>query len=213
MLTVITPATTGDLTVLATLKAELQVSGTEQDAYLTDLIRQASDTIARYCGRKTFGRETVLQTELRGWGIDGSILLERDLEPEIVSIDENGTALDPATDFSLDGPLLLRHYWTYGASNIPAWRDVSYRYAVPTSITYKAGFELINGLPYDLERVCLDLCASMYHSRGRDRALRSEKVLDVIEQSWFADASAQGAGGLPPDIAGRLSQYRRVIIL
>ena len=58
VVTVITPASTQDLTTLATAKVELGVTGTTDDNKILNHIRQASDQIAAYCNR-VFGLETV----------------------------------------------------------------------------------------------------------------------------------------------------------
>ena len=62
MITVTTPPATNMLTVLATAARELAIS--DATAGLQELIGQASDVCARYCGRpEGFGRATVRQTE------------------------------------------------------------------------------------------------------------------------------------------------------
>ena len=80
MITVTTPPATNMLTVLATAARELAIS--DATAGLQELIGQASDACARYCGRaEGFGRATVRQTE-RNVTLP-CIILERDIAPSI----------------------------------------------------------------------------------------------------------------------------------
>lgn len=220
-LTVATPATSYDLTVLATVKAEFDVSGSADDAVLADLIRQASGDIASYCGR-VFAEEAVTETfrlgddacdgDWRGYGQGWArykpgrggaepLCLDRWPVSSITSVVEDGTTLD-ADDYQLK------------ASNGLLYR-LSDDVIVPWSglkvvVTYVAGYELLAELPYEIERACLDLVKMRYYGRDRDPLLRAEKILDVTESQWTASTSTPRRGGLPEEIARRLDDYRRV---
>lgn len=196
-LTIDVAATTRDLTVLDTVKAELQIAGTDDDAYLADLIRQASDLIARFCRRpEGFGRETVTQT----WRLDrdpSCLILARDIAPAIASVAEDGTALASA-DWLLDGSLLYR----LQADQQAAWTGSK------VVVSYDAGYALLTDVPYDLERCCIDLVRAGWRARGRDPALKSMRVPDVLDVSYWGGPDAT-VGGVPKDIADRLAPYSR----
>lgn len=199
VLTVNTAAATKDLTVLAALKAELGITGTGDDALLSSLIRQASDAINAHCSRpEGFGAETVTETFWLECSAPPALILARDLSPAIATVTEDGTALTAGTDFALDGSLLLR----LRSDQPSAWS------ATKVVVGYSAGYTLLGGLPYDLERACLDFCTTLWASRGRDRLLRSEAVDGVMSDSYLDPRD--GAFGLPPAVAGMLASYRRI---
>lgn len=199
-LSIDTPATTGDLTVLATVRRELQLADafTADDAWLADAIRQTSDMIASYCRRpEGFGRATVTQT----WRLTRDpplLLLARDLAPAVTTVVEDGVTLTTA-DWALDGSRIYRLL----ADAVAPWT------ASKVAVTYAAGYGLLTDVPYDLERACLDLVVRAYRSRGRDPGLRSQDIPDVLRQSWDTPGGDGFRGGLPRDVADRLSPWVR----
>lgn len=196
MLEIISKAVTDDLTELPSIKTELRILTDDDDLYLEDLIHRASAAIAAYCGRTTFGRETYRQAE---W-TDGPLLqifLDRDLDIEVSMVTLNGVAL-PSTDWLLEGRRLRR---MLGA------RPSSWPGGSSIVIEYQAGFHLLATLPRDIEQACITLVKDAYHARDRDRALRSERVLDLSEVSFFGAAINAKTGGLPPDIAAQVDGY------
>lgn len=194
-----TPSATSDLTVLATLKSELSITDTASDTWLEDLIRQQSDIITRYCGRTTFGRETVTETFRLSSGDRGPLILGRDIAPSITSVVEDGTTLS-ATDYLLDGSLLYRL-----TDDVPSdWG------AAKVVVVYAAGYTLISGLPYDLERACLDGCVRAYSARGRDPTLRSEATEGIGSRSWVDPD--KGGGVIPAQVRDVIDRYRRIAI-
>jgi len=197
MLEVVSPASTGDLTLLATVKAELGITGSDQDAVLTQMIHQASAGIARYCGRTTFARETYRQTEWPARAVP-EIILDRDIEVSVDSVTLDDVAL-AGSDWLLDGSRLRRMM----QGRPSCWLACS-----KIVVEYQAGYELLATLPYDLERACIDLVKGLQGARQRDPALRSERVLDLMEVTYFGSAAAGQAGGLPPDVAARLEPHR-----
>ncbi|MCA3248787.1 MAG: phage head-tail connector protein [Azospirillum sp.] len=189
-----------DLTRLDAVKAELGIADAAQDAWLTDAIRQASDAIAAFCRRpEGFGRATWTETFRFAAGrAEASLLLARDLAPAITSVTEDGIALDPA-EYLLDGSILRRLQ-----DDAPApWQ------AAKVVVVYQAGWALLAELPYDVERCCLDLVVRAHQAKGRDPGLRSERILDVIAQSWDTPGGDGFKDGLPRDVAERLGPYIR----
>jgi hypothetical protein len=197
-LVVITPAPATPLASLAAVKADLGITGAADDAWLLATIDEATAAAAAYCLRfEGFGRATWEQTE-RLTRIEPWIMLARDLEPAVATVTEDGTALATA-DYELDmGGLLYRLVDDVRV----AWT------ARKVVIRYDAGFVTI---PPGLARAAVDLVVRAYSARGRDPALKSERILDVIAQSWSTGGDAKvSAGGVPKDVAGRLDAYLRL---
>jgi hypothetical protein len=194
MITVTTPPTTNMLTVLATAARELAIS--DATAGLQELIGQASDACARYCGRaEGFGRATVVQTER---DVNAAcIVMERDINPAITSVVEEGTTL-AAADYELDGSLLYR---LTDDSRKP-WD------AAKVVITYAAGYVLLTDTPQDLERACIATLGAIYAGRGRDPRVRSEAA-DGVGSVSYLDPKA-GAEALPVEAAALLGPYRKI---
>lgn len=196
------------LTTLATLKAELGVTGSSQDTRLSALINQVSDAIETFCDRK-FQRRTVTETVLRH---RRTIYLSAWPVVSIASITDSGVAWT-ADDYTLDADegIITRSLYGVGYGS-----PCGYDSFAALSIAYTGGYILPgaegSNLPGDLERACLDLASRYFHGGGRDPALRSETVPGVIEQSWSAVDSIQTVGGLPLDVARSLSGYKRAIL-
>lgn len=198
MLQVITPAVTNDLTILATVKAELRLTAATDDAYLDSLIAQVSDACARYCRRSGWGRETVRQTE-RLTRCREVIILDRDLLPAVSAVTVDGTAL-AGTDYERDGALLHR---------LSSDRRVDWT-GSKVVIDYQAGFATLTDLPYDLERAALEWIKAAYSARGRDPLLRSQSVQDVGSESYLDPRS--GMEAMPPQCAALLDPWRLVAL-
>lgn len=189
-------ASTRDLTSLARLKDDLAITDTAQNAALSDVIREASDAICRYCSRpEGFGRETVTETWRMSGGAD-CLILARDIAPAIVSVVEDGVTLTPA-DYLLSGSLLYRLF--EDAPSLWTARKVV--------VNYAAGWSQLSDLPNDLERACLDLAATVWAGRGRDRALRSESADGVGAVSYM---DPRDGSAMPMAISAALAPYRRV---
>lgn len=193
MIEIITPASTGHLTTLARVKDELSISGTAEDLRLATLIGEASDLITAYCNRDTFGAETLRQTE-RLSTCRECLILERDLSPAITSVTVDNTAL-LAADYERDGALLYR----LRDDRRVAWQPGK------VVILYTAGYTLLGGLPYAIERAAVDLIVLMYRGAGRDTAVRQEMVEGVGTTSYFD----QRVGADLPLSADRMAQLLR----
>jgi hypothetical protein len=194
MITIITPPTTNMLTVTATAARELAIS--DATAGLQELIGQASDVCARYCGRpEGFGRATVRQTE-RNVNLP-CIILDRDIAPAITSVIEDGTTL-AVTDYELDGSLLYRLSGDYRIQ----WR------ATVLQVNYAAGYTLLTDLPQDIERACLIVLQAIYSSRGRDPHIRSESADGVGSVSYLDPRSNSDA--LPAQAITLLQPWRKM---
>lgn len=195
MLTVLTPASSHNLTVKETFKTEMGITGTDQDAQIDLWIAQASSAIHTYVRRKTFARETVQQTEVLS-SSRNELFLDREYEISITSVTEGSTLLS-GSDYELDDRTLYR---LDSSGCRRCW------YTGRVVIVYAAGFTLLGNLPFTIERACLDAVKSLHFSKTRDNRLRSEKVLDIIEQSWSA-APSTSDHSLPPDVEAKLTDF------
>jgi len=201
------------LATVVDLKAELGITGSAQDARLASLLRQASDAIEELCDRR-FERRTLTETfppvswprasrtlYLSAWPVVGSIAITFD-----------GIAA-AVTDYVLDIEQGTIKQGNYGVGYGSPW---GYDWGGTVIVTYTGGYILPGNedadLPGDVERCALDLAMRWFHGGGRDPTLRSEVVPGVIEQSWSAIDSVPTIGGLPADIAQRLSSRRRAIL-
>ncbi|MBB3264052.1 hypothetical protein FHW79_001667 [Azospirillum sp. OGB3] len=186
------------LTTADALKAELDITGPDQDLSLELLIRQWSATIERYC-RRSFAAVEATET-IRGDRQRGRLILNRVPVVSVTAVVLNGEALlDGGWEVEdADAGFLLRMDASGHSLGWPVGK---------VEVTYTAGFAAI---PPDVERCCLDLCVRAYHARGRDPALRSYENPDVEKMSWSASDTVKTVGGLPEDIAGRLGGYRLV---
>jgi hypothetical protein len=207
MLTVLTPAPSYDLTTLETVKLEMAITSGADDTFIGGLIRQASADVASYCGR-VLALETVREVfrspcsgiVWRGRNVAGSLWLSRWPVASVVSVTECGTVLDDGTDYELDGSSgeLVRVFggWI-------GWGG-------PVIVEYSGGYDLLPGLPHDIERATIDLIKRRYYARSRDPALRSQEVLDLVNKSFTAEGSEPMKRGLPRSIAERLDRYASV---
>lgn len=202
MLEILNPASTNHLTTLARVKTELKITTSDQDGQLLDYISEASDMIAAYCNRDTFGQETLRQTE-RLSSARECIVLARDLAATIAAVEVSGEELGP-DGYELDGSLLYRlcgdhrGWWTAGK----------------VVVTYTAGYALLGALPFAIERAALDLIVNLHHAQGRDGAVRQEMVEGVGSQSFFDVRGSMKDSALPlsADRIAQLHRYRSIFV-
>ncbi len=205
IVTILTPAATIDLTTLTRAKEELGVTSSVSDGTIASWIHEVSSQIASACGR-TFGLERLQETfdpsgphhwQHHYQGRSEVLRLSRWPVTEIESITVNGVLLDPS-EYMVDytNGLIFR---------------VTERWRGQTVAIFKAGYELITDLPYDVEAAALRLLH--YHqassgSSGRDPFLRSKTIQDVGQWAYFDRTQMSGkSGGLPSDVADLLQPY------
>jgi hypothetical protein len=104
MLVIIDPATDRQLVTLDAVKNELQVTGSADDAFLSDLIDQASAAIETWCNR-TFATERVRETIDQSTVTD-SLMISRFPVVEVYSASIAGADTDVATLEIEDGGFL-----------------------------------------------------------------------------------------------------------
>jgi hypothetical protein len=199
MLTTITPATSGDLTTLATAKRELGVTFSTDDARIEDLVTAASAMCAQHCNRpEGFGRATVKQVERLVRSRD-ALILSRDLSPAIISIVEDGVTLT-VPNWEIDGTLLYR---------LEDDERVCWSRGAKVEITYEAGLTLPGSVPADLERAALTVVQTLYSSAGRDPAIKAESVDGVGSVTYDMRS---GAEAVPAGCCALLAPWRRVVL-
>lgn len=187
---VVSPAPRRDLTTLAAIKRELGLGETGEDAFLADLVAQASSAIETEC-RRWLAREGVVETVLGR----GRALLMLSLTP-VVAVDTvhvDGVALD-ASSWRLISPeagLLHRR---------DGWEKCL------VEIAYTGGFGLPDDpdrtLPAVLERACIETVKAWYAGRDRDPSLSGESAGGY-------HASYAPAKGLPDIARDLLLPWRR----
>lgn len=214
--TVITPASSYDLTDVDTAKDELGTSATDQDnGRIQRFITQESKAVAKYCGCQ-FVVETVTDNFVStdpswsggGYPSAGGCYFGRDNQQtnvlnlsrkpivSVASVSENTSSLVSGTDYLIDneGGALLR--LSAGADQGTHWGGP------PLSVTYSAGFTTI---PEDLVEIVLRLVTLRYSQRGRDPSIieRDQPGLGTTRY-WVGGAGQDGP--FPPDICAYLDR-------
>jgi hypothetical protein len=207
ILTVVTPATSQDLTLLATVKAELGISGSTEDTAIETWIDQASAACSAYCNR-VFGRETVTQQFRRYNRVERSSVLVLDRFPvtSFTSVVEDGVTLVNGTDYECDLSTGLLYRLSASDDSVVAW-DCD-----KLTVTYVGGFALLGDLPATVERACISMVKLLRASATRDPALRSENILSGLYSYTLFGPSDMGPGGLPNDVEALLAPYRVVSV-
>lgn len=197
MLTIVTQATTFDLTTLDVVKSELGITNNENDANLIRWIHEASEIVATYCNR-VFGLETLEET-LRGCLGREELILSRFPVTEITSIVEDDVTLD-ADDWEIDWDSGL----VYRLSDDVriAWEGDK------VVITYQAGYDLLDGLPRDVEKATIELMKLAYFGARRDPLARSVDIPGVMSKTFWVGMVGDN-GALPPSVTALLDPFRR----
>lgn len=198
MLVVTVPATEKKLVSLQSVKDELGITGTSDDALLTQYITEATATLQARCDRETFAKETVRETWRNVCHASSLIALRRPIA-SISTIVEDSVTLTSA-DYEIDGRQIFRLDGADGRACWNAWK---------IEVTYQAGYDLPASAPDILARACRVLVKSRWMARGRDPLVKSEEVPGVIRQDyWVGDVFGSDPDGLPAEIAGQLTRYR-----
>lgn len=203
---VVTPAADMGLVSLDQAKAALGIApaNTSKDAQLAAHIAAVSQAITNYCGR-IFVVQTY-QDSLRyvnNWLHPGQPLRTRQfpiLVDEgglpVVEIVEDGVAVTAWDVYPDEGAL----YRIDTGGGVAAWTGTA------IVIDYAAGFDPV---PPDVQGAALEWLAARYYSVGRDPALRSESIPDLISVVYAGEGGAGTASGqVPPGARDLLDPYR-----
>ncbi len=200
MLTVTTPAESHRLTTLATVKAELSLTGgSGDDSYLAELIDRASDMVSRHCNR-SFAREAVLET-FRLAVPERVLSLGRWPLANILSVTENGDTLT-ADDYEAETETGFLHRLADDRRTLWATGKIE--------VSYRAGYALPGQpgrtLPPDAEAAVVALVKDFWFARGRDLAVKAETVEGLGRTDYWRG----GDSSMPPEVAGLLTPYRNI---
>ena len=226
VLSVKTAASSFALVDLTTLKADLGIADSSQDARLTRIVAAISQQVPAYIGRPIAEQEYIETWRLPAGGQDyWSVTLPRDqinfldLSRTPVTIVETvveaGVTLDPSLYQWIDDKGLMR---LTAAGGVTGWASGT------IAVTYKAGW-LPTGtptppqiaLPADLYEASLLAARGMFYAKDRDptQLVRSEIVPDVYSVTYDTrtgyggDPAGVGNYGLPPAVTAMLDAYRR----
>lgn len=207
--TLITPAAAPpggavyDLTTLAAVKDELNITDNSKNALLRRYISGASAAAAQECNR-VFPVETIMDevwphrdpTPGRVFGRFEPLTLSRYPIVSVASVIENGAALD-STGFRVDSEKgqLIR----LGVNGLPTlWSSAT------VAVTFSAGFATI---PADLEDAVIRMITKRYSAKGRDPTVTQQSIPGVMERRfWFA--TGDEAGNMTPDVMDVIDGYR-----
>jgi hypothetical protein len=199
----VVPATDGpnfDLTTLADVKAELDITGTTQDTALSAQITTWSKVIADYCNR-VFAQQHVIETftnSIRPQPRErlGELVLSRFPVASINSITVDTVALD-ATDYEFD------------AEQGMVWRTDGCVWRGKVAVDYVGGYDLPTDAPAALSRACIELVKVQRFMATRDRTIREVAHGDA-RVAYFGPQGAATGGALPPNVIDLISTFRRI---
>lgn len=213
MFSIVTAASDRKLTTLETVKDELGITGSSEDAKLGRMIERVSAMICNYIGvpaasngSVTLGLETVSEVVPRTpwYRGGGPVLLSRRPVVTIVSVGVGDAVIDPA-DYELDpGAAMLRR------TGVVATFDTAATPGLQTVIVYEAGWTLPPAenytLPPDIEGAAIGLIRSARYAAMRDPAVKAEQTTDIERVEYWVGQIGQN-GAIPPDIASVLDPY------
>lgn len=202
----ITPATDTGLITIDRAKEILGIAAddTSHDQALTGLISAVSTAICNYCDR--FFVVQVYRDQLRNpcFDYDQPVRVRQfpiqrdDTDEPKLSITMDGLVIDPSTyDVDTD---LGRIYRINGA-----WAGTT------LVLDYTGGFDPI---PDDVQAAALQWTIESWMARGRDPAIKSEAIFDVMTVVYGNDVSSATSGtpeAAPPDnVRNLLVNYRHM---
>ena len=186
---VITPAASLDLVTLDQAKALLGIAAdvTSKDAQISQHISATSAAINNYCDR-VFVQQVYRDQVRNAYGGYG--------EP-LVAVTEAGVVLDPA--YLEVYPEAGSLYRLDGTAAPYAWNTAT------LVIDYTAGFDPI---PADVQGACLEWISIRYNAVGRDPAVRSETIPDLLTQVYGSGGDTSDATAMPGSVREWLTPYR-----
>jgi len=216
--TVLTAASSYDLTTLENIKDDLAIPDTDtsSDATLARFITEQSALVAQYCNR-VFPIETVQDViypdrdpyPYQVTGMLSELQLSRWPVVSVASVTDTiavniSNTLVAGTDFVIDA---ARGWLTKTDPNTgypTGWSPDQY------TIQYTAGYFTpgTDRPPADLEMAVLRLVTARFKARGRDPFLKSQGEPNIGTEQYWVGAMPGQTGAFPPDIAATLEKYR-----
>jgi hypothetical protein len=212
--TILAPAADTDLTDLATVHDELDITNTKSDTFLSRQISAASTAIQSYCNR-IFAPQTIQDQfwfARDSWPrvVRGEIApLELTNWPtiEITSVVETisgvVTTLILGTDFLLDA----EHGWLtrLNLNGHPShWRSS------PVVAIYQAGY--VGKIPDDVEEAAIRLVTMRWFARHRDPLIRSQNAVGAYEASYVMGTGPGGEDDMPAEVTALIDRYRVPVV-
>lgn len=191
---VTTPAASKDMTVLATVKAEMGFTTVDaaRDALLAVLIQQASSKAVELSGRE-FATETLTEY-FRIVKSDPVLQLDRRPIESITSVVEDGVTL-AGTDYEI----IARNGWLQrvDADAVPiCWTFGK------VVVVYRAGYDMLTELSHALERIVIDEVKRQWFVRNTNPSLKGLEVPGVLRQDfWVSSGGGAGTGTKDPMLA------------
>ena len=204
------------LVSLATVKAELCITDTTNDALLTRWVKELSDAVCEVCGvapdqagRRTFLAEPVsiaYRAQEVPCGFDPApLIMPWRIPLNIDTLTVDGTALTVADDVELE-PMAGLLWRLNGNGCRTRWERGR------VVITGTAGWVLAD-VPAALSSAVTDAVRYRWyaHTRGAP-LLRSYENPDVEKMSWSDPDKVEMTNGLPEAVVGRLAPYTNMVI-
>lgn len=199
-ITVVTPASSSNLALLADVKELLGISGSSEDDLLNDMIAYSTAMIEDYLGYKP-GLATVDET-LAGNGRQ-ELMLSRFPVASITSITLDSTTVD-SDDYDLQEPeagiVFKETCWAYTGKK--------YRYTARYQYGYTLPEDGSPTLPLSIQNAATILVTNLYNNKGVDTSLESEKFPDVYEVVYGKSRGTNVINRfLSPEIKSLLDPY------
>lgn len=205
--TVVTAASTYDLTTLAIVRDELGITDGASNAKLQRYLTSASVAAAQFCNR-VFAVETIQDKfwaqrdkfpRLVSGGME-TLQLSRFPVVSVTSVTENDVTLVEDTDFTTDSEngQLTR----LDANGYPRRWPI-----YPIVAIYVSGYA---NIPTDVADAVIRMVKARWNMRS-DPNLRQESIPGVREAQWWIPTGAD-AGNLTPDVEDILNNYRVPVI-
>jgi hypothetical protein len=213
VLTVNTVAASYDLTTVATVKAELGILTTSEDASLAVWITQASAACASYCNR-VLSLETVTETfrnrftypfHQNNFRNIASVLLARTPIVSAISVVQDTVVLTQDVDYQLDANQGIIYRLNPTDDSLVQW------YFKKLVINYTGGYGTITSIPRNIERACITQVQVIRASASRDPNIKSENIPGVFSTTYWSP-SVTDNGALGPEVTALLDPYRNISV-
>ena len=184
---IITPAVSCQYTTLAMLKAQLNITDTTSDIYLSSLIDRASHIVSDLTGRVWQQEEVIEKFYARYWERIPTLVLKRRPISIVTSVVENNITLVEDTDFVVDYTKGM--LYRINGFNWPAFVMTGPNIVVH----YTGGFALLDDLPYGIEQATLILAKAYWFNGSLNPTVRSETTygIDSVTYRDIADAEKE----------------------
>ena len=193
--------TTGDLTTVAHVKNYLDISGSDDDTVLGQLVDRATKAIESYC-KRTFSSASYTEYH-DGKGASALILKHRPVTA-VTSVHDDADRVFGADSLIASTDYIVREAegiieWLTSSSTFPSTAAYFYDYQLNVKVIYTAGYSTI---PDDLEQACIMLAALLYH-RGKQGA---DGIKQEAQSGAYSVTYVQGL--MTPEIKELLMAYR-----